>query len=178
MIVSYIVSYIIVTCIISYCILYILCHIVSYIIVSCIIYNTVSVMSYFVILYLISLCILSYHIVSYHMSSYFIPSYLILSYIILNLISLSFQPVPHDWCNKGCGVCYPVCVMVHIKETLLLIRKSSLCGSSRFPLYLSGPLPFSGLTPYNRNQNVLSALLNKTFPSFLISLYLVAYHCI
>ena len=21
----------------------------------------------------------------------------------------SFQPVLHDWCNKGCGMCYPVC---------------------------------------------------------------------
>ena len=20
----------------------------------------------------------------------------------------SFQPVLHDWCNKGCGMCYPV----------------------------------------------------------------------
>ena len=39
-----------------------------------------------------------------------------------------FQPVLHDWCNKGCGMCYPVCVMVHIKEPLLLIRKSSPCG--------------------------------------------------
>ena len=19
----------------------------------------------------------------------------------------------HDWCNKGCGMCYPVCGMVH-----------------------------------------------------------------
>ena len=28
----------------------------------------------------------------------------------------SFQPVLHDWCNKGCGMCYPVCGMVHIKE--------------------------------------------------------------
>ena len=23
----------------------------------------------------------------------------------------SFQPVLHDWCNKGRGMCYPVCVM-------------------------------------------------------------------
>ena len=37
-----------------------------------------------------------------------------------------FQPVFHDWCNKGCGMCYPVCGMVHIKEPLLLIDKSSL----------------------------------------------------
>ena len=31
----------------------------------------------------------------------------------------SFQPVLHDWCNKGATkavVCYVVCVMVHIKE--------------------------------------------------------------
>ena len=25
----------------------------------------------------------------------------------------SFQLVPHDWCNKGCGMCYPVYGMVH-----------------------------------------------------------------
>ena len=36
----------------------------------------------------------------------------------------SFQPVLHGWCNKGCGMCYPVCGMVHIKEPLLLIDKS------------------------------------------------------
>ena len=28
----------------------------------------------------------------------------------------SFQPVLHDWCNKGCGMCYPVCRMVHLKD--------------------------------------------------------------
>ena len=28
----------------------------------------------------------------------------------------SFQPVLHDWCNKGRGICYPVCGIVHIKE--------------------------------------------------------------
>ena len=44
------------------------------------------------------------------------------------------QPVLHDWCNKGRGMCYPVCGMVHIKETLLLIEKSSPCGGSGFPL--------------------------------------------
>ena len=29
----------------------------------------------------------------------------------------------HNWCNKGCGTCYPVCEMVHIKNFILLIRK-------------------------------------------------------
>ena len=38
----------------------------------------------------------------------------------------------HDWCNKGRGMCYPACRMMHIKEPLLLIGKSSPCGSSRF----------------------------------------------
>ena len=45
-----------------------------------------------------------------------------------------FHPVLHDWCNKGRGMCYPVCAMVHIKEPLLLIGKSRLCGGSGFPL--------------------------------------------
>ena len=61
----------------------------------------------------------------------------------------SFQPVLHDWCNKGRGMCYPVCGMVHIKEHLLLIGKSSLYGGSRFPLSLSEWSFTICLTPYN-----------------------------
>ena len=52
----------------------------------------------------------------------------------------SFQPVLHNWCNKSCGMCYPVCGRTHIKEPLLLIGKSSPCGGSVFPLSL--PLPY------------------------------------
>ena len=48
----------------------------------------------------------------------------------------------HNWCNKGCGMCYPVWGMMHIKEPLLLIGKSRPCGGSRFPLSLSSPLPY------------------------------------
>ena len=48
----------------------------------------------------------------------------------------SFQPVLHDWCNKGRGMCYPVCGMMHIKEPLLLIGTSSLY------LNLNCPLPY------------------------------------
>ena len=45
-----------------------------------------------------------------------------------------FHPVFHNWCNKDHGMYYPVCGMVHIKEPLLLIGKSSRCsGGSRFP---------------------------------------------
>ena len=62
----------------------------------------------------------------------------------------SFQPVLHDWCNKGRGMCYPLCGMVHIKEPLLLIDKSSLCGGSRFPFSLSEWSLTICLTPYNR----------------------------
>ena len=56
----------------------------------------------------------------------------------------SFQPVLHDWCNKGSGMCHPVSGMMHIKEPLLLIGMSSPCsGGSGFPLSLSEcPLPY------------------------------------
>ena len=60
------------------------------------------------------------------------------------------EPVLHEWCNKGRGMCYPVCGMMHIKEPLLLIGKSSPCGGSGFPLSLSEwsfticPTPYNG----------------------------------
>ena len=61
-----------------------------------------------------------------------------------------FKPVLHDWSTKGGGMCYPVCGMVYIKEPLLLIGKSSPCGSSGFPVSLS-ELSFTiCLMPYNR----------------------------
>ena len=42
--------------------------------------------------------------------------------------------------NKGYGMCYPVYGMMHIKEPLLLIGKSSPCGFLSH--YLSAPLPY------------------------------------
>ena len=91
----------------------------------------------------------------------------------------SIQPVLHDWCNKGCGMCYPVCGMVHIKEPLLLIDKSSLCGGSGFPFSLSEWSLTICLAPYNRRSNVLSVSLNKTFLSlsnlYVLHLYVVRY---
>ena len=62
----------------------------------------------------------------------------------------SFRPVTHDWCNKDHGMYYLVCGMIHIKEPLLLIEKSSLCGGSGFPLSLSEWFFTICLTPYNR----------------------------
>ena len=61
----------------------------------------------------------------------------------------SFQLVLHDWCNKGCGMCYLVCGMVHIKEPLLSIEKSSPRGGNRFHLSLSEWSFTICLMPYN-----------------------------
>ena len=58
-------------------------------------------------------------------------------------------------------MCYPVCGMVHIKEPLLLIGKSKLCGGSGFPLSLSEWSFTICPMPYSRK---LSVSLNKTFP--------------
>ena len=71
--------------------------------------------------------------------SYFSPIELFLTHWAIShpLSYFSFQPVLHDWCNKGHGMYYPVLGMVHIKEPLLLIGKSSPCGGSWFPLSLS-----------------------------------------
>ena len=52
--------------------------------------------------------------------------------------------------NKGHGMIYPVCGMVHIKEPLLLIGKSSPCGGNGFPLSLSEWSFTICPTPYNR----------------------------
>ena len=61
--------------------------------------------------------------------------------------------------------------MVHIKEPLLLIGKSSPCGGSGFPLSLFEWSFTICLMPYNRKYNVLSASLNKTLQSFLPSFF-------
>ena len=52
------------------------------------------------------------------------------SFMVNPLSYFSFEPVLH-------GMCYPVCGMMHIKEPLLLIGKSRLCGGSGFTLSLS-----------------------------------------
>ena len=53
-----------------------------------------------------------------------------------SVITIADRDEMYDWCNKGRGMCYPVCGMVHIKEPLLLINKSSLCFLSH---YQNGP---------------------------------------
>ena len=46
---------------------------------------------------------------------------------------IPFQPVVHNWFIKGHGMYCSVYGKVHIKDPLLLIEKSSLCGGSGFP---------------------------------------------
>ena len=58
--------------------------------------------------------------------------------------------IHRDWCHKGRGMYYPVCAMLHIKQLLLLIGKSSPCGCSGFPLLLSEWSFTICPTPYNR----------------------------
>ena len=86
----------------------------------------------------------------YYCCCYYYYYYYYVVVVVIVVVTVSFQPVLHDWCNKGCGMCYPVCGMVHIKEPLLLIDKSSLCGGSGFPLSLSEWSFTLCLTPYNR----------------------------
>ena len=88
------------------------------------------------------------------------------------LHDFSFQPVLHDWCYKGWGMCYPVCGMVHIKEPLLLIRKSSPCGRSGFSFSLSEWSFTICPTPYNRKIKCVECIIKynisflPTVPSF------------
>ena len=65
-------------------------------------------------------------------------------------------------------MCYPVLGMVHLKETLLLIRKSSLVVVVDFlSHYLNVPLPYVQ-RHITINKNVLSVSLNKTLLSSII----------
>ena len=56
----------------------------------------------------------------------------------------SFQPVHHNWTNKGPGMCNPAYGMVHIKDPLLLIKKvAQLVASVGFLSHdPNGPLPY------------------------------------
>ena len=58
----------------------------------------------------------------------------------------SFQPVHHDWCNKGRGMCYPACGMGAYKRTLA----ANPCGGSGIPLSLAEWFFTICPTPYNR----------------------------
>ena len=54
-----------------------------------------------------------------------------------NSCYFSFQPVLHDWCNEGRGMCYPVYGMVQSKIVAHVIEAAGFLFD-----YLSGPLPY------------------------------------
>ena len=58
------------------------------------------------------------------------------SFIVEPLSYFSFQPMLQANVTKAV-VCVILCGMMYIKEPLLLIGKSSLCGGSGFPLSLA-----------------------------------------
>ena len=77
-------------------------------------------------------------------------------------------------CSSQCSttgvikaVSYSVCGMVHIKDPLLLIGKSSLCSGSGFPVscYLSGPLPYVQCH-ITVNKMCCASFLSSFLPSF------------
>ena len=47
------------------------------------------------------------------------------SLIVDPLRYFSFQSVLHNWGNKSCCISCPVCGVVHIKDTLLIIEEGS-----------------------------------------------------
>ena len=53
------------------------------------------------------------------------------------------QPLFLDWCNKGRGMCYPVCGMMHIKNPCCYSESEAHVAVMGFlSRYLSGPLPY------------------------------------
>ena len=69
-----------------------------------------------------------------------------------SLFELGPPPVLHNRCNKGHGVSYPVCGMVHIKDPSLLIEKVAHKVAAADILSLSEWSVTICLTPYNRNE--------------------------
>ena len=97
---------------------------------------------FFVALFFVFFCWLS-------MREMYLRGKSVRSFVVNTLSYFLFQPLLHDWCKKDRGMCYPVCGMMHIKEPLLLIGKSSPCGGSGFPLSLSEWSFTMCPTPYN-----------------------------
>ena len=85
------------------------------------------------------------HMVKYHSDSKRGNILLIVhGLLFLSSSNASFYHPSH----KGCGMCYPVCRIVHIKEPLLVIGKSSPCAAAEF-LSLSKWSFTICLMPYN-----------------------------
>ena len=61
-----------------------------------------------------SVCSLDIH--NIHVSTYLNRKSLVRSPLMDHLSYHSFQPVLHNWCNKGDEMCYAVCGMMHMIE--------------------------------------------------------------
>ena len=57
---------------------------------------------------------------------------------LITYVQYLLQPVLHDWCNKGCGMYYPLCGMVDIKDPLLL-KAHVVVAAGFLSCFLSGP---------------------------------------
>ena len=55
------------------------------------------------------------------------------------LSDFSFQPVLHNWFNKGCGMYYLVCCMVHVYKGSPAANRTKIASS--FSRYRNGPSP-------------------------------------
>ena len=99
------------------------------------------------------------------------------SLMVDRLSYFSFHPVLHNWCNKGCGMCYPVCGIVHIKEPLMLIRKERpmLWWQQVSSHYLSGPLPCPPPPPPGHTLTVVGHLLFRD-PIFNVFILILQTH--
>ena len=49
----------------------------------------------------------------YFFRLFFVVVVVVVFPVCLIIVYFSFQPVLHDWCNKGRGMCYPVCGMMN-----------------------------------------------------------------
>ena len=106
------------------------------------------------------------------------------SFMLDPLSYFSYQPVPHDWCNKGHSMYSPVCGIMHIKYLFLLIGKNSTCSDAVgfLSCYLNDPLLYVR-RHITVKYNLLRESLNKPFPFFLkVKIeweYLIQiYHCL
>ena len=88
------------------------------------------------------------------------------------ICSLGYFPfllAVHNWSITSCRMCCPVCGKIQIKDLLLLIGNSSLCGDSRFPLkkYVPMTICLTSNSWWYKNECVLEVSLNQTnFPFF------------
>ena len=60
--------------------------------------------------------------------------------------------VPANWCNKGSGMCYPVCEMVHIKERVAYVAAVGFLSLSEWSFTICP-------TPYNRKIKCVECVI-------------------